>query len=714
MIGFMIYSTLRDVILNERPDIDIEAVGRAYEFANQYHKGQTRYSGEPYLIHPVAATHILLRLNPDLAAIQACLLHDVTEDTEATYEDIKKSFGEEVADLVKGSEKMALVKVKGSGSQEDQWKNMFLAMAKDVRIVFIKLSDRLHNMQTLQHVPEEKQYRIAHESLVVHAAIASRLGIYQIKSELEDLCFKYLYPDEYEELAEQVAAYQGRSEECMSFAISQVEQLMVREGIKIEKVSGRLKHLWSIYQKLKKKDVSDLSGIYDLFAVRLILPDVIREDEEQVSHLYSTLGILHNVFIPLQDRFKDYVAVPKPNGYRSLHTTIVGLGGDIYEEPTEVQIRSLSMHREAELGIASHWSYKASSGLSPTVSRKRHFALHTALAKVHALVDEYPEIEGSVRQWVEHYQDMMPEDRSNAENILREKGIEDGDFKSIRQGRSQESLVFSPNVDKQLAWLRGLAEASEAISELDLYPDRIFVLTPNRDVKSLPRGSTPIDFAYLIHTEVGNKIVHAKVNGRIVPLDYELRNGDLVEVGTRKNAQPNRYWLSIAQTSSARAKIKNWFNKQDKDTNIAAGRDMLNHQLRLINQPELDEKLSILKEYAGKKRNISEREQILEGIGLGSTAVSHVLKMLFPNETVQEKKKETPAQSIDHASLMRKVLITGEEDLPVVLSACCKPRPPHVIIGYVTRGRSIRVHRQSCQELTGLEGQRFVSAHWKA
>ncbi|MFT7183898.1 MAG: guanosine-3',5'-bis(diphosphate) 3'-pyrophosphohydrolase [Oceanicoccus sp.] len=708
----MDYVELRERILISRPDIDIMAVDQAYHFANEAHEGQTRYSGEPYIVHPVGATALLLGLHPDLESIQACLMHDVTEDTEATYEDIEQKFSSEVADLVQGMEKLAVVKLKEKSQQTDQWKNMFLAMANDVRIVFIKLADRLHNMKTLQHVPKHKQERIARETLIVHAAIASRLGMYQFKSELEDLCFKYLEPEAYQKLTLQLAESREKSQQYMEFATSQLEQLLVREGVAVDRVQGRMKHLWSIYQKMKRKDTESLEDIQDLFAIRVVLPDMVRNETEQVSHLYTALGILHGETVPLQDRFKDYVAVPKPNGYRSLHTTVMGLGGDLYEDPTEVQIRSLRMHQESELGIASHSNYKLDKKLVRPVNLERHKALHSAMDKVSAIVKGNPEIEGLLKSWVERYQHMFPEDRKKVEKILLKHGLSSAELDDIRKGRSQEHLKLKPNLEAQLAWLRGLAEKGDDSMELDLFPDKIFVLTPNKDVMELPRGATPVDFAYGVHTAVGNKMVHAKVNGRIVPLDYKLKNGQLVEVGTRSNAKPNRYWISIAKTSSARAKIKNWFNKQDRDGNIVIGRDLLNKEMEKIGEKALDERLTILKDYGKTKRGFSDREQILESIGLGSTTVGQVMKTLF-GSAISEVPRKKSVQQGDRTDPTKLVLVTGEENLPVALSACCKPRPGNPIIGYVTRGSNIRIHKQSCSELSGLKGERFVSALWK-
>ncbi len=705
----MVYSTLRSEVLQLRPDLDIALLDKAYAFADKAHEGQVRYSGEPYIIHPVEVARILLTLNPDMAAMQAALLHDVTEDTPVPIKEIEQEFGSEVAALVQGMEKLAVVKLRTEDPQEEKWKKMFLAMARDVRIVFIKLADRLHNMRTLHHVPPHKQQRIARETLGVHAAIASRLGIYQVKSDLEDLCFQYLYPEDYKEFSDKLASYRERSEGCMAFATSQLEQLLLREGLEDLQVQGRMKHLWSIYQKLQKKDVRNLEEIYDLFAVRVVLPDDFDGDKENHAQLYSVLGIVHGEYLPLQDRFKDYVAVPKPNGYRSLHSTVLGLGGGLYDEPTEVQIRTQSMHKEAEIGIASHWSYKLGKKGKGKSSVKQQQLLQEALQKVNALLEREPDLETDVKNWVERFQYVAVDDRKRVEKLLLENGIEEADLEAIRKGRSNQTLSLQPNIDEQLAWLRGLATSSTK-SEINLYPDKIFVLTPNKKVIELQTGSNPIDFAYAVHTEVGNKMVNAKVNGRIVPFDYELQNGEMIEIVTRSNAKPNRYWLSLAKSSSARSKIKNWFNKQDKDGNVAAGRTMMNEELQALGKPPLDDKLTLLKNYAGKNRTVLEREQLLENVGLGNVTPFQLVKTLFPDETAQEKKK---GEIIIPAEYMEEVLVTGEENLPVVLSACCKPRPPHAIVGYVTRGQFIRVHKKDCRQLKDLDEARFVSSHWK-
>lgn len=704
----MVYNTLRSEVSQLRPDLDLRILDETYVFAEAAHSGQKRYSGEDYIIHPVEVARNLLVLNPDMPAMQAALLHDVTEDTDVPLSAIEQKFGSEVAALVNGLDKLAIVKVRAEDPQEEKWKKMFLAMAKDIRIVFIKLADRLHNMRTLQHVPEHKRQRIARETLGVHAAIASRLGIYQIKSDLEDLCFEYLYPEDYKDLSDKLASYRARSEECMAFASSQLEQVLLRENIAVKQVQGRMKHLWSIYQKLQKKDIKSLDEIYDLFALRIILPDELNGEKEDFSRLYEILGFLHGEYLPLQDRFKDYIAVPKANGYRSLHTTILGLGGDLFDEPTEVQIRTESMHVESELGLASHWTYKMGK-TARELDLKLQKSVQKLLQKVNALLAAEPDLEALVKPWVESFQNMKLEDRKRAENLLLEKGFTLEEVQTLRKGQSNQNLSLSPNIDEQLAWLRGLAKRSSK-SEINLYPDKIFVLTPKDKVIELPLGANPIDFAFTVHTEVGNKMVNAKVNGKIVPFDYELQNGEKVEILTRANARPKQYWISIAKTSSARSKIKNWFNKQDKDSNVAAGRDMMNKELLALGKPPLDDKLSLLKGYAGKGRSVPEREQLLENIGLGNVTPFQLVKNLFPIETSQEKKK---GEIIIPAEYTEEILVTGEADLPVVLSACCKPRPPHEIIAYVTKEQIIRIHKQTCRELHGLDEARFLKSHWQ-
>lgn len=703
------YELLRERLDRERPDLDLDLLDRTFAFAEKAHRGQKRYSGEPYIEHPIAVANILLDLNPDVVSLQAALLHDVTEDTEYKLPAVKKEFGPEVARLVSGLEKLSIVKVPGATKKHETWNKLFLSMAEDIRIVFIKLSDRLHNLRTLQYVPQEKQARIAEESLMIHAAIASRLGIYQFKSEIEDLCFRYLDPQKYEELSKEFERYKKKAQPVISQAKKELQKLLQESQIPFEKIEGRFKHLYSIYQKMQKKEAEALANIYDLFALRIILPD-------ETPHLYSVLGLLHGHYLPLQDRFKDYIAVPKPNGYRSLHTTVLGLGGEDNEQPMEIQIRTLAMHQEAELGVASHHLYKAGERLTQKEAKMRREA-ERILSTIHEFLNQYPDKKVDLLEWTERYQQMSLERRKEIENWLLEWGMPQEDLISLRRARSRGPLQFQGQLDQQRAWLKGLAGSSLAQMDLDLYPNQIFVLTPHRDVLELPKGATPLDFAYNIHSELGHHAVFAKVNGRIVPLEYELQNGDIVEIGSRSNAVPRRYWLSFVKTNSAKSKIKNWLNRQERERFIKIGRDLLNTQLNAIGKPPLDERLSLLKDYGAENRDLSAREELLETIGNGALSPVLVVKSLFPEEEtrVEEKAKKVPSGVPNEMMSPRsdEVLITGEENLPVQLSSCCRPRPPEPIIGFVTRGHAIRIHRQSCSELSGLDGIRFVSAHWK-
>jgi GTP pyrophosphokinase len=697
----MIYEDLRSLIVENRPDIDINEVDKAYRFADKAHQGHLRYSGEPYIDHLVESAKILLGFEPDLLSIQACLLYDVLEETDITRDMIAEHFGEELAELLESMKNLAIVKLRIDDINTEKWRGLFLAMAKDIRVVFVKLSARLHNMRTLEFVPEEKRERIARETLLLHAAIASRLGMYQVKSELEDLCFRYLYPEHYEKLSAQLSNIHEKSEEYMDFAISQIEELLKNEDVEFLEVRGRMKHRWSIYQKMLAKGNIELAEIHDLFALRIILPDKFRNEKEDIAHLYAALGILHGYYIPMQDRFKDYIALPKPNGYRSLHTTVLGVGADLYDDPTEIQIRSKKMHEESEYGIASHWSYKEKLS-----TPKNAYLLNEAMNEILGLIKKNPEIESDVRDWIEKYQQMKFEDRKRIEALLLELGIEEKKLNNIKKARSQGPLILHGDQERHMAWLRGLAQSEH---EIDISPDKIFVLTPRKDVMELPKGATPIDFAYMVHSNVGDKCAGAKVNGKIVPLDYELKNGDLVDIVTRSNATPNRYWLSIVKTSAARSKIKNWLNRQDKDQNIKLGHDMLNKELERVGKEKLDDKLSLLKDYGGKPRTISEREELLEAIGLGSVSASTIVHSLFYIAEEKEELEDVPVTF----EFTGEVLVTGEANLPVVFAACCKPKAPQAIIAYVTRGNTIRIHKQSCRELAGLEGERFISAHWK-
>lgn len=658
----MDYVELRKWILKERPDLNLEAVDLAHDFAKKAYGDLKRYSGEPAIAHSVALTALLLQLKPDLPTVQAGLMHDLIEDTEVTLENIRAVFGEEVAELLEACAKLSSVRVaEASAMNEDRWHKLFLAMSKDIRIVFIKLADRLHNMRTLNFVPAAKRQRIAKETMMIHAAIAGRLGIYQFKSELQDLCFKYLYPEEFKKLEKELKDYRKKSEAFLIRAEQTLQEFLTKKELSFLEIQGRFKHLWSIHEKLQSKGVERLEDLYDLFALRVILPDRERQGEEDVSHLYSTLGLLHAEFLPLQDRFKDYVAFPKPNGYRSLHSTLIGLFGDGDDLPAEVQIRTERMHRESEIGVASHMDYKTEKKLNKKIDQRRHFSMQKALNHIQEILDKHPELKEEIKEWVENYQRMSFADRSRVEKLMKSKGLSDLEVDQIHKARSQEAIRLSSTLEKQLAWLRGLSEEDATSLEMELYNDRIFVMTPKRDLIELPKGATPVDFAYSIHSDLGNHLVHAKINGRIVPLDYELKNGEVVEVGTRNDAKPNPYWASFVKSSSARAKIKAYFSKMNKEEGE-------------VLSVSAENSTGVLKKTEGAKGGL--------------------------------KKNDSNLPTIE-------VLVTGEQGLPLVFSSCCKPKMPDEIVAFVGRGKRLRIHRQDCRELSGLEERRLIVAHWK-
>ena len=561
------------------PELDQARLRKAYRFSKKAHSGQVRYSGAPYISHPLATMDILLSLKPDEDTLVAAMLHDVPEDTPVALVEIEEKFGKKVARLVADLGKLSVVRARSKEAEVDNLRKMFLTMAKDLRVVLIKLADRLHNMQTLKYVPAEKRYRIARETREIFAPIANRLGLHQIKNQLEDLCFLHLSPREYDHIMEQLEKQGKIREEYIDYAKKVIQKVLKREGIEGE-VTGRLKHKYSIYSKMKTKGKNSVDEIFDVFAMRIILPDKYQQKKEIFDHCYQVLGLVHNQWTPIPRRFKDYIAMPKVNGYRSLHTTVLGLGVELRNQPTEIQIRTQSLHREAEFGIASHWWYSSTNGFSTSLSR------------------------GQVQEWLKAPQDLK------------------------RAG----------SLKAQVEWLSALAQLQQEIennSELvrnlkvDIFKDRIFVLTPMGEVKDFPVGATPVDFAYAIHTEIGHKCHMAKINGQIVPLNYKLKNGEVVEVVTQRNGSPSRFWLSFVKTSLACNKIKNWLNGLDREKNIKVGRDMINQQLLKLSKPLLGPNLSLLRSYGGKRQTLQNREYVLENVGKGLLGVHAVLKKIF-------------------------------------------------------------------------------------
>lgn len=634
------YNRLIEIIKSYQPDETCENIRKAYELADEAHKEQKRVNGDPYILHPLAVTEILADMEIDTTTITASLLHDVVEDTEYMLEDIERIFGKEVAFLVDGVTKLNRLDYRTKEDQQvNSMRKMFLAMAKDIRVVVIKLADRLHNMRTLKYMRSEKQKRIAQETLEIYAPLAHRLGIFNIKWELEDLSFRYMEPDKYYDLVDQMKEKRKVREEIVNEAIDVLKKTLTESSISFE-INGRPKHFYSIYKKMKK-DNRDLSQIYDLYAIRVIV--------DTVQDCYGVLGIVHSLWKPLPYRFKDYIAMPKPNNYQSLHTTVIGTRG----QPVEIQIRTWDMHHIAEYGVAAHWRYK--------------------------------------------------------------------------EGRaSQKATGF----DEKMGWLRNLLEWQDTSNpqefvnalKLDAFSDEVFVFTPRGDVIDLPQGAIPIDFAYRIHTDVGHRCVGAKVNGKIVPLDYALKNGDIVEVITSKTGKPSLDWLKIVGSSESRSKIRNWFKKENREENIEKGSaalekecKRLGHDWKLVSHSGRIAKIA-------KQMNAGTEDDLLAAVGYGGFAVNTVLIKLLElhkeldrvddeqnEKSLIEKLKPRKASGHNHSG----VLVKGESGLLVRLSKCCSPVPGDPIIGFVTRGRGVSVHRADCPNVRLDEDvDRLIDVEW--
>lgn len=634
------YNRLIEMIKSYQPDETCENIRKAYELADEAHKEQKRVNGDPYILHPLAVAEILADMEIDTTTITASLLHDVVEDTEYTLEDIERIFGKEVAFLVDGVTKLNRLDYRTKEDQQvNSMRKMFLAMAKDIRVVVIKLADRLHNMRTLKYMRSEKQKRIAQETLEIYAPLAHRLGIFNIKWELEDLSFRYMEPDKYYDLVDQMKEKRKVREEIVNEAIDVLKKTLTESSISFE-INGRPKHFYSIYKKMKK-DNRDLSQIYDLYAIRVIV--------DTVQDCYGVLGIVHSLWKPLPYRFKDYIAMPKPNNYQSLHTTVIGTRG----QPVEIQIRTWDMHHIAEYGVAAHWRYK--------------------------------------------------------------------------EGRaSQKATGF----DEKMGWLRNLLEWQDTSNpqefvnalKLDAFSDEVFVFTPRGDVIDLPQGAIPIDFAYRIHTDVGHRCVGAKVNGKIVPLDYALKNGDIVEVITSKTGKPSLDWLKIVGSSESRSKIRNWFKKENREENIEKGSvalekecKRLGHDWKLVSHSGRIAKVA-------KQMNAGTEDDLLAAVGYGGFAVNMVLIKLLElhkeldrvddeqnEKSLIEKLKPRKASGHNHSG----VLVKGESGLLVRLSKCCSPVPGDPIIGFVTRGRGVSVHRADCPNVRLDEDvDRLIDVEW--
>ena len=622
-------------------------VRQAYELAAEAHSAQVRKSGEPYIIHPIGVVGILVGLQMDDKTLAAAFLHDVVEDTDYTLEDIKERFGVVVANLVDGVTKLGKIEyISKEDRQIENYRKMFLAMARDIRVVLIKLADRLHNMRTMKYMPVYKQQSISRETLEIYAPLAHRLGIYTIKWELEDLAFRYMEPEIYYNLVEQVKIKRREREDMINEAMDTLKDAVEKAGIRCE-IQGRPKNFYSIHKKMLR-DHKELSEIYDLLAIRVLV--------DTVKDCYGTLGIVHSMWRPIPGRFKDYVAVPKSNMYQSLHTTVLSSAG----QPLEIQIRTFEMHRISEYGIAAHWRYKESGGSKAPCGDKGFDAKLSWL-----------------RQLLEWHKDM------------------------------NDSRDFVNTV------------------KMDIFADEVFVFTPRGDVIDLPVSSVPIDFAYRIHTDVGNRCVGAKVNGRIVPLDYRLKNGDIVEVITSKQSNgPSRDWINIVGSNDTRNKIKNWFKKERREENIVKGREMLEREVkRLGYEPRLmmtPEKLRLV----GGKLRIDSDENLLATLGYGGVTLNTVISKLvdvYKKEQKLDTNKDLaqvlaelkPRKSMAKAS--HGILVNGEEGIMVKLARCCSPIPGDKVIGYITRGNGVSVHRADCPNVltnNPEEQSRLIEVSW--
>lgn len=622
-----------------------DKIKKAYKLAKKSHKGQLRKSGEDYIVHPASVALILSELEMDTESIIAGLLHDVVEDTGVSLEDIKNEFGDEVALLVDGVTKLNRVNWEG-GKEEKQAENlrkMFLAMAEDIRVVIIKLADRTHNMRTIQYMTPEKQKEKAKETLEIFCPLADRLGISRIKIELDNLSLKYLDPEAYDSLVTEIDSKKGAREEYIEAIVEEVRNKIRQSGILCE-VYGRVKHYFSIYKKMKRQSKT-LDEIYDIFAVRILVDDI--------PNCYAALGVIHELYTPIPGRFKDYIAMPKPNNYQSLHTTLIGRDG----VPFEVQIRTKEMHRIAEYGIAAHWKYKEGGGKA-----------------------------------------------------------------------SQQDLEKFAWLRQILEWQKDMPDDEEFLSsvknDLSVFDSNVYCFTPNGDIKSIPQGSSPIDFAYLIHTAVGNKMIGARVNGKLVNIDYVLKNGDRVEIITSQNSRgPSRDWISHCKTTGARNKINLWFRQQNKEENIDKGRELMQAYCESkgidfsdITKPDYIEK--VIKRYGFKTA-----EQVLAAVGHGGLKEGQVVNKLIEEKRRSEKKIVTDEAIIaaigDNKNKTRKssngVVIEGIEDMSVHMARCCNPIPGDEIVGFITRGRGISIHRSDCANLLSLpepERARTIPVEW--
>ena len=654
-----LYQELIQCVQKYHPSDDISMIEKAYKVASEAHKNQFRKSGEPYIIHPLNVAIILADLKLDKETIVAGILHDVVEDTVMTEEDLKREFGDDVALLVDGVTKLEKIPLSGSNGEQSDAKlemqaenlrKMFLAMAKDIRVIMIKLADRLHNMRTLKYKTPESQQRIAKETLEIYCPIAQRLGISKLKIELDDLSLKYLEPDIYYDLVDKIAVRKSVREKYIQGIVDEVSEHIKNAGIEA-KVDGRVKHFFSIYKKMVNQHKT-LDQIYDLFAVRIIV--------ETVKDCYAALGIIHEMYKPIPGRFKDYIAMPKANMYQSLHTTLIGPNG----QPFEIQIRTYEMHKTAEYGIAAHWKYKESS-------------------------------DGK-----------KPVDQQEAEKMTWLRQI--------------------------LEWQRDMSDNREFMnllkSDLDLFSESVYCFTPSGDVKTLPSGSTPIDFAYSVHSAVGNKMIGARVNGKLVTIDYKIQNGDRIEIITSQNSRgPSRDWLNVVKSTQAKNKINQWFKNQFKEDNILKGKEMLTQYCKAKSINMSDIMKPEFQNLVMRKYGFKDWDSVLAAIGHGGLKEGQVVnkmveeyEKIHKKEITDEKVMEAVTENSDKKLKLAKsksgIIVKGLTDVSVRFSKCCSPVPGDEIVGYVTRGRGVSIHRTDCVNIMCLqesERARLIDAEWQ-
>ena len=655
-----LYEELIARVRKYHPSADISLIEKAYRVASDAHKGQARKSGEPYIIHPLYVSIILADLEMDKETIVAGLLHDVVEDTIMTDEEIGEQFGEDVAHLVDGVTKLDKLNFHGEHGnydkdteklerQAENLRKMFLAMAKDIRVILIKLADRLHNMRTLQHMRPEKQQEISRETLDIYSPIAQRLGISKIKVELDDLSLKYLEPEAYYDLVDKIAVRKSERERYIQAIVDEVSVHIKNAGIKSQ-IDGRIKHFFSIYKKMKNQNKS-IDQIYDLFAVRIIV--------DTVKDCYAALGVIHEMYKPMPGRFKDYISMPKANMYQSLHTTLIGSTGT----PFEIQIRTFEMHRVAEYGIAAHWKYKEAS---------------------------------------------------------------DG---KVSTGGEDEKLTWLSQI---LEWQQDMSDNKEFMkllkSDLDLFSDHVYCFTPAGDVKNLPAGSTPIDFAYSVHSAVGNKMIGARVNGKLVTIDYQINNGDCIEIMTSQNSKgPSRDWMNIVKSAQAKNKISQWFKSEFKEENITKGRELLQSYCKSKNINIIDILKAEFQKAVMHKYGFNDWDAVLAAIGHGALKEGQVINRMQELYARAHKKEETDEALLaaiqeNNANKQMKpksktgITVKGVHDVAVRFSRCCAPVPGDEIVGFVTRGRGVSIHRTDCiniMSLSDIDRSRLIDAEWQ-